>query len=815
MNESKRGIGRKALYTSIVGAMVLSIMPATFTSSAAAAQTCRKIGTPGIDVCGRFLETWQKPGTEQNNVYVNGLPITAQRNEISLTDGKSYSTQWFERARYEAHPENKAPYDVLLGLLGITLTEGRGSVDPGTKQVRNPADVAFVAVEKPADTSATKVWFQETKHTVSGKILEYWNRYGGLQQFGFPVSEQFKEVSTDGKTYDVQYFERNRFELHPEKAAPYEVELGLLGVQQYKMQAQDASTLPIAVAANQATTKNEIRIGSSQEPDDLTFANNALVTSRFRSLIEDGLVDRDDNENVYPQDAWFVPTLENGGARFIGLGDDRYLSVKYKIRRGIKWSDGKELTSNDAVFAYKLYMNPDAPVVSRSEFERLQNVDNPDKYTVIYNFKSAKQAKDFMASLTAGDKANYPHIDIFAKNNKPVISITYSEIGSIILPEHVLGKIPPAKIPESDVSRAPIGTGPYKVDKWTTGQEMVLSVNPNYTLTAAPPIKKITAKFITDVNQMLAQIQTGDIDYITSEAFVVPPANAADLQAKGISVVNRPAATWEHIDFYFEYGPFKEKAVREAIITGINRKRVVDTVYRGAGAVMNGPVPPGVYLSLENPDFAKNYPDVAAKFKLPVYAYDQAKAASILQNAGWVPGPDGIRAKGGVKLSFEYGTTINAVRQQIQALVVADLKAIGVDAVQKAYPAGEFFGIDSPRALGVTKFGQFAWVGSRDSDFESWACSAVYDLAKKSGTNEQRYCNPKLDELNAIYNSEIDAKVQIPAAAEAQVLLMTDIAIVPVVQRSNIEVVSGKLANHKETNSQVTSFWNARQWYFR
>jgi peptide/nickel transport system substrate-binding protein len=817
MNELKRGIGRKVLYTSMVGAMMLSIMPATFAARpAAAAQTCRNINK--IDVCGRFLEQWNKPGSEANNTYVNGLPITAQRKEISLTDGKTYDTQWFERARYEAHPENKAPYDVLLGLLGITLTEGRGVVDPGTKQVRNPADAAFVGIPKPADVSATKAYFDPENdgsgHVVAGKILEYWNKFGGLQQFGYPVSEQFKEISTDGKTYDVQYFERNRFELHPEKAAPYDVELGLLGVQQYKIQAQDASTLPFAPPANQASTRTEIKIGSSQEPDDLTFANNALVASRFRSLIEDQLTGRDDKENVYAQDAWYVPTLENGGARFLGLGDDRYLQVKYKIRRGIKWSDGKELTSNDAVFAYKLYMNPDAPVVSRAEFQKLENVDNPDKYTVIYNYRSTKQAAAFLATLTPGDRPNYSFIEIFATQKKPVISITYSEIGTIY-PEHVLGKIPPAKIPESDVARAPIGTGPYKVDHWTTGQEIVLVPNTNYTLTAPPIIKKITAKFITDVNQLLAQIQTGDIDYITSEAFVVPPANSADLVAKGLSVVNQPAATWEHIDFYWEYGPFKEKAVREAIITGINRKRIVDTVYRGAGAVMNGPTPPGVYLSLENPDFAKNYPDVAAKFKLPVYAYDAEKAKSLLQNAGWVAGADGIRAKGGVKLSFEYATTINAVRQQIQALVVADLKAIGVDAVQKAYPSGEFFGQDSPRALGITKFGQFAWVGSRDSDFGVWRCGEVYNLQTHSGQNEQRYCNPKLDDLDAIYNSEIDPKVQVPAAAEAQVVLMTDIAIVPVVQRANIEVVSGKLVNHKETNSQVTSFWNARQWYFK
>src|SRR5436309_827968 len=243
MSKSSHRPAAAALYLALASVLFTSVLPAG--SHVAVAQgNSRTIN--GHAVAARFLEVWSSQGSEQNNVYVNGLPITDRRAEISLTDGKTYDTQWFERARYEAHPENKAPYDVLLGLLGVTLTEGRGSIDPATKQVRNAADAAFVGIDKPADANgSTKVWFQETRHSVSGKILEYWNKYGGLKQFGFPQSEQFNEVSaTDGKTYTVQYFERNRFELHPEKQAPYEVELGLLGVQQYKLIPVPAASLP-------------------------------------------------------------------------------------------------------------------------------------------------------------------------------------------------------------------------------------------------------------------------------------------------------------------------------------------------------------------------------------------------------------------------------------------------------------------------------------------------------------------------------------------------------------------------------------------
>src|SRR5215210_8777188 len=131
MKYRRRGTGRIALYLGLACAMLVSLLPAGAGRSAAQSNT-RKINN--FDVSSRFLEEWSKQGSEQNNVYVNGLPITARRAEISTEDGKAYDTQWFERAKYEAHPENKAPYDVLLGLLGVTLTEGRGSIDPYTKE---------------------------------------------------------------------------------------------------------------------------------------------------------------------------------------------------------------------------------------------------------------------------------------------------------------------------------------------------------------------------------------------------------------------------------------------------------------------------------------------------------------------------------------------------------------------------------------------------------------------------------------------------------------------------------------------------------
>jgi glucose/arabinose dehydrogenase len=166
---------------------------------------------------GVFLDYWNAHG----GLAQFGLPATGELTE-KLADGKTYTVQYTERARFEYHPENKPPYDVLLGRLGADLVASRGNETPfkPTAQCSN----------------CGLLYFPETQHHVGKELAAYWQSNGGIPVFGFPLSEAFNEKSpTDGKTYLVQYFERNRLEYHPEnKGTQYEVLLGLLGIQSYQ-----------------------------------------------------------------------------------------------------------------------------------------------------------------------------------------------------------------------------------------------------------------------------------------------------------------------------------------------------------------------------------------------------------------------------------------------------------------------------------------------------------------------------------------------------------------------------------------------------
>jgi hypothetical protein len=168
----------------------------------------------GHTLQGEFYDYWKSHG----GLWLFGYPLSEEYQEVSATDGKTYTVQYFERQRFEYHPEFAGtPNSVLLGLLGSYMVEGHsgGAFD------RSPA----------VPSTPTQIYFEPTGHSLSGSFLTYWNQYGGLPIFGYPLSEPFQEVSaTDGKTYTVQYFERARFELHPEFAGtPNEVLLGLLG----------------------------------------------------------------------------------------------------------------------------------------------------------------------------------------------------------------------------------------------------------------------------------------------------------------------------------------------------------------------------------------------------------------------------------------------------------------------------------------------------------------------------------------------------------------------------------------------------------
>jgi hypothetical protein len=181
-----------------------------------------------------FLDYWERGG----GVEILGYPIDQVRR---FPDG--IIRQFYERAILEWHPENEPQYQVLLTRLGAALVEG----NPRARQSPVPCDGANCTL------------FRETNHTLRGVFRAYWLATGGLATFGYPLTEAYEEVSpTNGRVYLVQYFERNRFEYHPENAGGrYEVLLGLLGDEALLALAPQVNGQPLAQVPNYGESVND------------------------------------------------------------------------------------------------------------------------------------------------------------------------------------------------------------------------------------------------------------------------------------------------------------------------------------------------------------------------------------------------------------------------------------------------------------------------------------------------------------------------------------------------------------------------------
>ena len=194
--------------TSIVMLVVLglALVPPLGVPPAAAGE---RLCFPETSSCAEnaFLTFWQTHG----GVEILGFPISQP-----VVDERGLVIQFYERAIMEWHPDNPPAHRVLLALLGA-------------ERLGNRPERQAPPIPCAADCTS----FDATAHTLRGAFARYWTAHGGLPVFGYPITEEFEEVSpTDGRTYRVQYFERNRFEHHPELAGTaYEVLLGLLGAE--------------------------------------------------------------------------------------------------------------------------------------------------------------------------------------------------------------------------------------------------------------------------------------------------------------------------------------------------------------------------------------------------------------------------------------------------------------------------------------------------------------------------------------------------------------------------------------------------------
>ena len=542
----------------------------------------------------------------------------------------------------------------------------------------------------------------------------------------------------------------------------------------------------------------ELRLLYWQAPSTMMpYLSGGTKELEASSVVIEPLARYDNGGKMHPWLAEEIPTVANGGV------SEDLKSITWKIKPGIKWSDGSELTSADAVFTYEYCSHPDTGCTSSNYFNDIVSVDALDPHTIQINFTVAKP---------------FPYAP-FVGYNAPIMQKAQFDgcIG--------------AKAQEcTEQNFYPIGTGPFKVVDFKPNDVIVFEANELYREEGQPAFSKLLFKGGGDATSAARSVlETSEMHYAwnlqVEPEILTKMAEAGKgtiIAGFGTSVerlmVNFTNPDPDLGDDRAEYlggnnnrnpHPFlSDYAVRRALSLAIDRQILVDAGYGSAGKVGCNVLPaPAIYASNANDECKTQNVDEANR---------------ILDEAGWVRGSDGVREKNGVRLSILYQTSTNSVRQGTQAFIKEMWKAIGVETELRNLSASVFFGGDPGSPDTYQKF--YADIEMYTNNFSgtdpetymaNWTCKQVSRRANTwGGGNMPRWCNPDYDALSAEMSTTADLDDRIRLAKAMNDMLMQDYAMIPLVHRGGVSAFSNVIEGPRG-NEWDSELWNIAEWHLR
>ncbi len=459
----------------------------------------------------------------------------------------------------------------------------------------------------------------------------------------------------------------------------------------------------------------------------------------------------------FPDLAEEVPTLANGGISRDGL------TYTFRLRKDVKWHDGRSFTSRDVVYTYTTMANKDLGSSRTAELnDRVESVTAPNDFTVVFRLK--KVVAPFLTSNM------YP-----------------------IVPEHILGGVPVAQIKAHPFSagdpRQTVGTGPFRFGELVKGDRLTLVKNANY-FRGEPALDGYVFKVFKDVKD-LEQLKSGGFDYSNL-------GGGGQLRAELDGKPNLTVLTYDSyaFDFYaYQLDParttlFGDKRVRQALAHALDREAMVKEFTDGYATVAHGtaPVPSWAYA----PEQIKTR-----------YTYDPAKASQLLDAAGWRPGPDGIRVKDGKRLAF---TLWAAKGNEDQPMKMREQwRAVGVEATVQTEEFDAFL-----KRLTETHDFEMIFSGFTldiDPDQTGLWATASYPGAFNFG----RYSNRQVDDLLTRGLGEFDQEKRRQIYIEMQNLVVDELPAMILHFGQSSAVVNRRVHNLKP--NAINHHWNAHLWW--
>ncbi|OGG69325.1 hypothetical protein A3F27_01530 [Candidatus Kaiserbacteria bacterium RIFCSPHIGHO2_12_FULL_53_13] len=473
-----------------------------------------------------------------------------------------------------------------------------------------------------------------------------------------------------------------------------------------------ASTLALLVGVNSAVSVIVPAAGGSLTEGIVgppRFINPILAISQadedLTQLVYSGLTRALPDGSVVPSMASNYEISKDG------------TTYTFTIRPDATFHDGTPVKASDVLFTVQAAQNPDIKSPRRADWEGV-TVSSPDEQTVI--FKLPHAYAPFLENTTLG-----------------------------ILPKHLWSSVSSEEFPFNPLNTHPVGSGPYRVSSFKTDGTGAAE---SFTLTAfkqfpprAPHLQKITFLFYPNEKALIKAMNAGEVDSMTN----ISPAGLASLKRTDSVIMHVPLPRVFGVFFNQGHSPaLRDASVRAALSAAVDKNTLVEEILKGYGAVLNGPIPPGVLL---NQSSAPN----SSTANVAKDAYSE-KARGILSRGGWIFDEKAkVWKKNKQTLSIALATA-DAPELSATANAIAEFwRASGVVVDVHIYPISEFnTNVIRPRSYDAVFFGEV--VGRTLDLFAFWHSSQRND----PGLNLAMYANAKADSLLAQARATTDRRAR-------------------------------------------------------
>ena len=460
-----------------------------------------------------------------------------------------------------------------------------------------------------------------------------------------------------------------------------------------------------------------------------------------------------------------IPSRANGGIAADGL------STTWKLKKNVTWHDGLPFTADDVVFNWQYATDPETGAFTIGGYTGVKSVEKLDASTIRINFQHPTPIWDRTCSLW-------------------------------MIPKHLFAAFIGAKSREAPTNQKPVGTGPYKFVAFTAGDIVRGELYANYHMPNRPFFDTIEIKGGGDATSAArAVLQTGEFDYAWNVLVEDDVLKRMESGGKGRMVFKptgnvemimlNAADPWTEVDgerasVKSKHPIFSDPAVRKAFGLLVDRKSIHDFVFgRAAESTAN---------ILNNPPQYTSHA-IASEFSID-------KANALLDGAGWKRGADGVREKNGRRLKLVFQTSINSVRQKVQAIIKQACAKAGIEIELKTVTASVFFSSDisNPDTYGKFFADLEMYLNSRTgTDPDRWMQQWVsWEICQRtngwSRQNKTRWSSPEYDSAFRRSESELD-----PVKRAALFVKMNDMVcnsgyVAPVALRANVTELSKSIS---------------------